>query len=446
LLKVQGKLSDILEYIQSESLRIVLGIVKLIICIMLVNHVIACGWFSIGTLDTFEDTWVNFYKLEERGGIPFKYTTSLHWSLTQFTPASMEVNGRNALERAYTVCTLLFAMVTFSSFISSITNATTLLRNLNSEELERRTALFKYLKQTELPMALASNVWSWVLCTKDKSHHRIHEKDVVVLQLLPKSLRIQLKDQVYTPQVTQHPFFFKMYEVNQTGVAKMYAEVMDEVAVGLGQELFVTGEVAQHMFFLISGHMQYSTEVEIEEESFSKQNSRKSNSSSNGVNSATSSFTYAEYLDGDGRSRIVVKDGQWISEPVLWVKWNHRGQLAAATHSELYALCSAKFLEYITRDAAHHFEACAYARAFLHYTATNQVGLHDVWADEEVLSRLASEAFDESAMFSPRYSDPTISITNTSVVPGSVTTPPPRSGSSGVSPDLPTLKPPTFLS
>lgn len=435
LLKVQGKLSEILELVQSESVRIILGIVKLVICIMLVNHVIACGWFAIGNLEHTDDTWVKFYRIDEKP-IPFKYTTSLHWSLTQFTPASMEVNGRNWIERAFTVCILLFAMVTFSSFISSITNATTLLRNLNSDELERRTALFRYLKQHELPMALASDVWSWVLCTKDKSRHRTHEKDVVVLQLLPKSLRIRLKEQVYNPTVSRHPFFSKMYEVNPTGLSKMYAEVMDECAVGVGQELFMTGEVSMNMYFLVNGHMQYSTDIsDLEESNFQSCQSRASTSSSNSRARSLRSMNscaFSELLDWTGNTRVPVKVGQWVSEPVLWVRWTHRGQLAAGTHSELFALSSARFLEFITRDAMEHYEACNYARLFLKFLASNQVSLTDVWCQYDILKALAVEAFDDPG--DRKGDSPTILSQSTGayttvvpgVVPGSLTINPPR--------------------
>merc|ERR1719326_972496 len=103
---------------------------------MIVNHIIACGWYMIGSSVDDVNTWVNFYEVLDRS-IGFQYTTSLHWSLTQFTPASMEISARNTAERVYTVCVLMFAMVTFSSFISSITNATTQLRKLDAEDTDR---------------------------------------------------------------------------------------------------------------------------------------------------------------------------------------------------------------------------------------------------------------------------------------------------------------------
>jgi hypothetical protein len=208
LVKVQGKLSEVLQAIQSEYIKIILGIVKLIIFIMLLNHVICCGWYLIGVSGADDDrNWVVANSMMERS-IGYRYSTSLHWSLTQFTPASMEIVPQNTGERVYNVVVLIFAMVTFSSFISSITNATTLLRTLDVAETDRRACLFKYLRQHQISMTLASEVWSWVLMHKAK-RHRVHGKDVAVLDLLPKSLQTQLRDQVFGPSLTKHPLFKK---------------------------------------------------------------------------------------------------------------------------------------------------------------------------------------------------------------------------------------------
>ena len=45
-----------------------------------------------------------FSRAEESKNLWYKYSTALHWSLTQFTPASMEVMPQNEYERFFTVC------------------------------------------------------------------------------------------------------------------------------------------------------------------------------------------------------------------------------------------------------------------------------------------------------------------------------------------------------
>merc|ERR1719181_2010605 len=85
----------------------------------------------------------------------YLYTTSLHWSLTQFTPASMEVYPENARERTFAIVVLVFALVTFSSFVSSITNAMTHLRNMNSEFEKQLLVFQRYLRYHRISTPLA---------------------------------------------------------------------------------------------------------------------------------------------------------------------------------------------------------------------------------------------------------------------------------------------------
>merc|ERR1712100_190361 len=96
------------------------------------NHLIACVWY--GLHENFRgnlETWGTMF-LPESSETAYNYATSLHWSLTQLTPASMEVHPRNVHERFFNICVVILAMVAFTSLISSITNAMNHLRDLNS--------------------------------------------------------------------------------------------------------------------------------------------------------------------------------------------------------------------------------------------------------------------------------------------------------------------------
>lgn len=62
-----------------------------------VNHFIACGWYAVGTIDFDQGSWTD--ALRSTPSLGYQYTTSLHWSLTQFTPASMEVRRMRSCPR-----------------------------------------------------------------------------------------------------------------------------------------------------------------------------------------------------------------------------------------------------------------------------------------------------------------------------------------------------------
>merc|ERR1719217_1505271 len=92
---------------------------------------IACTWWTVGkNHPEGQMSWTEFHGFENED-LDYKYLSSLHWTLTQFTPAGMEVYPHNSTERGFSVVVLLFALLFFSSFLSSITAAMTRLRSLN---------------------------------------------------------------------------------------------------------------------------------------------------------------------------------------------------------------------------------------------------------------------------------------------------------------------------
>merc|ERR1711920_825607 len=112
------------------------------------THVIACAWYAIGVYCDEEDSenWVRENGLYKETNL-YRYFKSMHWSLTQFTPASMEVRAHNTFEQIYSVVILIFAMVSFSSFLGSLTTMMTQLRNLHQDERKHFWTLRQYLKE-----------------------------------------------------------------------------------------------------------------------------------------------------------------------------------------------------------------------------------------------------------------------------------------------------------
>merc|ERR1719506_1788119 len=108
---------------------------------------IACCWYALGrSAENSGVSWILANKIENRA-LSYKYFTSMHWTLTQFTPASMEVFPQNTAERLFSVVVLMFALVAFSSFVGSISTSMTALRNMNADVNKQFWLLRRYLKQ-----------------------------------------------------------------------------------------------------------------------------------------------------------------------------------------------------------------------------------------------------------------------------------------------------------
>lgn len=409
LLKLHGMIVDIFERIQSELLRIVLGIVNILIFIVLINHVMACGWYWVGT-NTFNAGYPSWVVESELGGrsIPYNYTTSVHWSLTQFTPASMEVVPQNTFERTYNVCTLLFAMCTFSSFVSSITNAMTRLRNLNSESADKATQLRRYLKENRIPGAMCNRIWAWLQTVENTSRCRIHAAQVAILHTLPIDILNELHRAIYSPFLAKHPWFSNFQGAHPDGMRSLYSCLV-EVGIDVGKESFHCGETATRMYFVFSGRLRYLREGEMSEMSWEASQ----------IEEVVRIASLGSMPHDDGDGPIVIGPDQWASEHPLWINWTHVGTLTALSHCELFTINAQRFQEVMQYELLSVWQAAKYARAFLSHLHSSISALSDVWADPKALLDLATHAFTLSEDDIPS----SISSGDSSTRPGSVRSP-----------------------
>merc|ERR1719277_2137023 len=118
LLKMKKLLNLLADRIENEYTFILFQLTQLLCFVLVLNHVIACSWYVVGRLtrDAGITNWVDVGQVNGTKTV-YLYATSLHWSLTQFTPASMEISARNLWERLFSICVLLFAMLVFSSIV-----------------------------------------------------------------------------------------------------------------------------------------------------------------------------------------------------------------------------------------------------------------------------------------------------------------------------------------
>jgi len=261
IIKLHAIIMSAMDMIRSEYARTIVTVVVHLAVIILVNHFTACGWYAISHVSGPASNWrsMNFYD-EEHNSFGYHYSTSLHWSLTQFTPASMEVTPRNTYERIYSISVLLFAMVTFSSFVSSITQAMTHLRKINAQRMAEENILRRYLQEHGISGKLVKRVWQYL-------HHRTaltvksvrtKEQDVRALQLLPKSIIVELRYESFAPALKNHPLFLCYGRSDQAALKQICATAVQEQSLFVRQELFGKGKHANaQLFFVVEGLLEY---------------------------------------------------------------------------------------------------------------------------------------------------------------------------------------------
>eukprot|EP00931_Biecheleriopsis_adriatica_P040627 TRINITY_DN23289_c0_g4_i1.p1 TRINITY_DN23289_c0_g4~~TRINITY_DN23289_c0_g4_i1.p1 ORF type:complete len:664 (+),score=118.38 TRINITY_DN23289_c0_g4_i1:62-2053(+) len=332
LAKLRVLLNKLQDRVDSEYMAIVLSIFKLLIIIIFINHFIACTWYFIGISPPANDIgWVEVTfgdkDAQQKASTFFKYGTSMHWSLTQFTPASMSVQPANAQERNFAIAVLLFAMIVFSSFVASLTGAMTSLRNMTAKHTSQLWLMRKFMRQRQVSSDLALRINRYINVVIANREKFVQSCDVGLLNMLSVPLTEDLKTELNKPKLVGHPLFRWLDDHYQAILQRLAVVSSEHTYISRGDVLFHSEEEAHSMFFLLSGNIIY-THVETK-------------------------------LCG------LVSAEEWFCESVLWTPWVHQGRSRARNECELLTLSTNQFQNVLLEFPANLGFAKKYGLLFL---------------------------------------------------------------------------------
>lgn len=313
LAKTVEKMRSALDAVASSEVFVVCArIFGLIFLIILINHYVACLWFGIADGSGKQDTWI---KVQDIEGLPMfdRYFYSLHWALTQFTPCTNDIHPANGLERFFASLVVVFALVVFSTFLSSLTTAIMQMKKLNHDRYTEEMHIREFMYGKRVPLMVANRVWHYY-----RKHYRLRtkiitESDVPLFEVLPRSLRMELRSHVHIPTLTICPILRETVGLpNGNSFGPALSEVVYTKTPASGQDIFLEGECASHMYFLVRG---------------------------------SGAYIFLE-------SQTIVDFPDYIAEAVLWVRdWHHLGRLAVSdTRCELLLLDPASFQLCVERE------------------------------------------------------------------------------------------------
>lgn len=373
LLNVLLRVADSIAVYFSEGVVIVVNVLNAMLFIMVACHFFACGWYFVGTLDSavardsLEGSWVKALE-HSIGGDPslgYRYLTALHWALTQFTPASMEVVPRNAFERIFAICTVLIALVVFSSFISSITGSMARMRMLSIDSHRLIHNVRRFILEHRLTLDTGTRIQNFVRRNHEYLRRR-QETDFSILQQLPEKLRQDLRQEIFLPVLGTHPLFWHHCEYFQDeSLVNICDQAMMERFVLESERLFTCDQQAKHAYFFSSGDCWYThgyTAPDMEEE----------------------------------REHEHLEKGTMVAEPVLWVQWHHRGAMVSRGPYWCFALDVEVYHKVLTHAPVFKYIAM-YARQFVMQRLRDkgEDELSDLSTSIDVAQELAQGAFEE---------------------------------------------------
>lgn len=327
LAKVSSHFDHMTDWLTSEDLVTTIRITKMVLAVLALSHFVACAWYAIGDL-LAENSWVGHLHTDDRAvesqSWVYLYSTALHWSLTQFTPGSMEVVPVNELERIFTIVVIVIALIICSSILSTITAAMTHLRIMKTEQYEQSHHMRTYLKQNTVSIRLSTSIQKFLRSHKQRGRKFLHEPDVHLFTDLPDSLRILLRVEVRLPSLLAHPLFQKISKDCPSSTKEICDACVQERTACKGDKIFSHGNRGKCMYFVRSGELKYKT--------------------------------LSEGFD--------VRCGDFVAEQPLWVKWKHRGHFVAVGKAELFTVGAEGFHDIIGRSLVHT-PCCYYARQYI---------------------------------------------------------------------------------
>lgn len=296
--KLQQELMIVANRLLSTHAFMLSKVIVAVLVMLLVNHIIACLWYGIGAMYLDGRSWLLEVQIHDA---PFAqvYAASLHWALTQFTPATNNIAPDNALERAFAVVVILLAIGLFSSCITAITSTMASLRTARSQKSAHQAKLFQFFNDRKLSVGLYGKVQEVL----DKDGHfevRVQERDVDLLQKIPQRLKIQLHEEMFRPSlhglgiwptvdVPENHFFY----------SHLCHSAMSEHIATPTQDAYIPGTDCPHVYIIDAGSMSY-------------------------------------FCRGGNQQRANVAEGEILCLPTLWADWHHRGRLTANTTTCVY--------------------------------------------------------------------------------------------------------------
>mmetsp|Transcript_9485 Transcript_9485/g.17183 ORF Transcript_9485/g.17183 Transcript_9485/m.17183 type:complete len:309 (+) Transcript_9485:2-928(+) len=201
-------------------------------------------------------------------------------------------------------------------------------------------------------------VWKCVQTIMGKTKARLHEKDVMIMKLLPYSLRADLLEEVYSPLVTQHPLFLRLMQDVYAGLRKIFQYAIEELSLNVGHDLFLCGETGDSLYFMRGGEAFYKPDK-------------------------------GKVID---EAHAIHVEGEWISEPSLWISnWVYIGTFTASTQCECIRLAAPKMQSVLAGNTG----VLTYAKTFAQYYRENPDAVDDCWADTHKIDEWVIKAFRE---------------------------------------------------
>ncbi|CAJ1362013.1 unnamed protein product [Effrenium voratum] len=258
VVKLYRELSLLANRFLSTHAFMVMKIVAGLMMMLAMNHLIACAWYGITALSGENGvTWVMLMDMEE-ASFGEVYVASVHWALTQFTPATNNIAPGNGLERFFSIWIILLAMGVFSSFIGSISATVSSLRSARLDNMQKQSKMLQFFIERNLSVDLYGKVQE-ALRKEGAFRVRLKETEVSLIAGIPERFKIQLHEEMFAPMLEGLGIWPVWEEDEGRLLFRLLSHrAMAEQGCTPGQDAFIPGQACQQVLMLQEGCMNYA--------------------------------------------------------------------------------------------------------------------------------------------------------------------------------------------
>jgi len=370
LAKLRRIMQQIEMKLDNEYFQCYMSLAKLMLSVLLLNHIIACGWFTMSIIEN-EKGWVHKNGLDPTDAT-YCYLASMHWALSNFN-GEVDITAFTTIERFFTVIVLYVGLLVFSYFISSITHLLLQIRQLSEDSVQKQWRLMRYLHDNNISVDLSLRVKLFIEKVTQTTHSQ--EDDVPLLTILPSGLRQQLDCEIKGSALCVHPLLHHLtFDRESTGTRM--CQLLRHVSLHYGAALFYQEQTSNRLFLVTVGQLSYVKNLKAQIEAMKA-----------GKNAfAGKQLLNTDWLTGGGsismeaKSAIppVCKQGEWLSEMGLWTRWSHKGDCHACTHCTVFSLASEDLASLLPLLVERAWHVAKHASNFVRYMNENSELMDDM--------------------------------------------------------------------
>lgn len=317
----------LLDSLHSSAVLVSLKLLQLLLITMLINHYVACCWYALAFYNETGPRWTDNALVADSSASSF-YLASLHWSLTQFSPATQNIGPVNEAERAFAIVIVIAALGLLTSLAGSITKYTTDMRQMNAAQVTLELRLRQFFMSRRLSTDLAARIQNYAKHSDSKHRRLQHEADLPLLKALPEGLRVRMHNELYMPVLTSSPLFSLLSD-NMALLNSICHTSFQEKSVPPRSDIFVDNAQTDHAYFSVAGRMWYGQDRRLCD--------YMTEAIDNSNNSRAQGTKRRMRLSVSQRVNFISPE-TWLSEMALWSEWSHRGFLQSETQADLIAM------------------------------------------------------------------------------------------------------------